>query len=252
MAESVFKLKNPPIIEAVLDIECDLPPDFKISTLETQARKEFEKSYPAFQEQFIQQHEIRKEPNEPPKISVSDVGIQALQFLKEDRKQLVQVRTQGFSFNRLAPYTSLDDYLPQIRSAWASYIKLASPIQVRQIRLRYINRIPLLFVNNRIVLDEYFRNGPKLADDKNMMLLGFLNQYAAVDNETGNQVNSVLTAQAPEDDKLPIIFDNSAVSLKIGEPGDWKWIRSTIMDLRQLKNHVFRETLTETCLNQFH
>ena len=45
-------------------------------------------------------------------------AIQSLQFLHEDEKQLVQVMAQGFSFNRLAPYTSLDDYLPVIQRTW--------------------------------------------------------------------------------------------------------------------------------------
>lgn len=251
MTEPIFKLKNPPIIEAVLDIDCDLPPNLKVATLETRARKEFKKSYPKFQQQFIQQHEIKKEPNEPPKVSVKDVGVQALQFLKNDGKQLIQFRTQGFSFNRLSPYTSLDDYLPQIKSAWTAYVKLASPVQVRLIRLRYINRILLPFVNEKVELEEYFRTGPRVADAARLTLLGFLSQYSAVDAETGNQINSVLTAQAPEGDKLPIIFDNSAMALEIGDPENWTWIRSKIVELRQLKNHIFSSTLTETCLNQF-
>ncbi len=251
MTEPAFKLKNPPIIEAVLDIECDLPPNFKISTLETQARKEFKKSYPKFRQQFIQLHEFKKEPNKPPKVSVKDAGVQALQFLKNDETQLIQLRTQGFSFNRLSPYTSLDDYLPQIKSAWTAYVKLASLVQVRLIRLRYINRILLPFDNESLIVDEYFRNGPRSADEDKLTLIGFLNQYSAVDLKTGYQVNSVLTSQAPEGDKLPIIFDNSAVALEIGEPGDWPWICSKIVELRQLKNDTFRSTLTEKCLNLF-
>ena len=69
-------------------------------------------------------------------------GIQALQFLHADEKQLVQVRAQGFSFNRLAPYTSLDDYLPEIERTWHLFVGLASPVQIRVVQLRYINRIP--------------------------------------------------------------------------------------------------------------
>lgn len=250
MTEPVLNFKNPPIIEAVLDIECDLPPNLKIATLETRAKNEFKKSYPKLRHIYFQEHQFEAKLNEPPKLSVKG-GIQGLQFLHNDGKQVVQFRAQGFSFNRLEPYTSLDKYLPQIKRAWNTYVELASPVQIRLIRLRYINRILLPFVNGHLDTDEHFRNGPHLADEKGLTLFGFLNQYSAVDIKTGNQVNSVLAAQAPEGDNWPIIFDNSAVALETIEPDNWTYIRSKILELRQLKNRIFRSTLTEECLNRY-
>lgn len=251
MSNAKLKLKSPPIIEAVLDIDCDLPLNFRVSNLEIPGKKAFAKNYPNFRPQYVQKHEIRMQPNVPPEVLAKDIGIQALQFLKNGEKQLVQFRTQGFSFNRLTPYSSLDEYLPQIKSAWSSYVKIASPIQIRQIRLRYINRIVLPLVNGDIDLDFYFQKGPRVADESKFKFLGFLNQYSAVDVVTGYQVVSLLTAQAAEGDKLPVIFDNTAVCGESAEPTDWAWISSKIRGLRELKNHVFRKTLTEECLNLF-
>ncbi len=248
MTDSVFKLKNPPIIEAVLDIECDLPPNLKIETLKSAAQLELGKSYPKVQS--VLEHQFQARLNESPELTIKG-GVVGLQFRHSDEKQVVQFRAQGFSFNRLAPYTSLDAYLPQIKKAWTAYVKLASPVQIRIIRLRYINRILLPFVNGRIEMNEHFQNGPHVADEKGLTLIGFLNQYTAVDVNTGYQVNSVLTAQAPEDDNLPVIFDNSAMALETMEPENWTAIRSKIIELRQLKNRIFRNTLTETCLNRY-
>ena len=87
-------------------------------------------------------------PGELPALSIKH-GVQALQFLQDDERQLVQVRVQGFSFNRLAPYTSLDDYLPEIKRTWGLYVDLVKPVQVRQIRVRYINRILLPMTERR-------------------------------------------------------------------------------------------------------
>ena len=72
----------------------------------------------------------------------------------------MQVRAQGFSFNRLAPYSGLDDYLPEIERTWSLYVDLASPVQIRAIRLRYINRILLPLAANTVDLDEYLKIGP--------------------------------------------------------------------------------------------
>jgi uncharacterized protein (TIGR04255 family) len=245
-----FKLPNAPIVEAVLDIECDLPPGLRIAALEDQARKRFRDRYREFRTQFVQLHEIATKQGEPPKLTVRH-EMQALQFLQEDKKQIVQVRVQGFSFNRLAPYTSLDDYLPEIERTWRLYLALTSPIQVRIIRLRYINRILLPLLAGRVELDSYFRVAPHLPDEDKLTFIGFLNQHAAVEAETGHQVNIVLTAQAPEGDKIPVIFDNCVVAVEAGEPENWSWILAKIEALRHLKNHIFRKALTDSCLNLF-
>jgi uncharacterized protein (TIGR04255 family) len=250
MSDAEFKLPNPPIVEAVLDIECDLPPGQQIAELEESARKVFGDRYPKFRTQLLQEHQIEMKSGEPPAISVKH-GVQALQFLQEDEKQLVQVRIQGFSFNRLAPYTSLDDYLPEIERTWSLYVDLVKPVQVRQLRVRYINRILLPMTEGGVDLDQYFTVAPHLPDEKRLELVGFLNQHTAVEIETGNQVNMVLTAQPPEDNKLPIIFDNSVVNSDPCEPDHWPGILDKIRVLRGLKNHIFRKTLTEPCLDLF-
>ena len=244
------QLKNPPIIEAILDIDCDLAAPLDFKKVETRARKELAKSYPKVTPQFLQEHQFEAKIDEPPKVSVRS-GVIGLQFLKNDGKQVLQFRAQGFSFNRLAPYTSLDDYLAQIKRAWLIYAKLASPVQIKLIRLRYINRLLLPFDRDRIDLDEYLRNGPRLSDPEALALVGFLNQYVALDKKSGHQVNSVLTLQPAEGDKLPVIFDNGVAAIETRIPEDWTWIRSKILELRELKNKNFWDTLTEKCLNLF-
>src|ERR1043165_295772 len=121
-------LAKPPIVEAVLDLDCDLPPGREITELEAAARQKLGDRYPKARGQFIQEHQIEALGEESPKLSVRR-RIQALQFLHEDEKQLIQFRPQGFSFNRLAPYSTLDDYLPEIERAWRVFVELASPLQ---------------------------------------------------------------------------------------------------------------------------
>jgi len=247
--ESELKLPNP-IVEAVLDIECDLPPGQQFAALEVPALEGFRDRYPKFLPLYTLEHQIEMKQDGPSTVAVRH-GVQAFQFLQEDEKQLIQVRVQGFSFNRLSPYSSLDDYLPEIERTWRLYLELASPVQVRLIRLRYINRILLPLTTGGVDLDYYFKVSPRLPDEDRLKLISFLNQHAAVDVETGNQVNIVLTAQAPEGQNLPVIFDNTVAAAESGEPENWSWIRGQINALRALKNHIFKRTLTDTCLNLF-
>ena len=98
-----LKLQKAPIIEAVLDIDCDLPPGQQLSSLEGPARDAYRGRYPKLRTQFHQEHQIEALPDGPPKMFIGRHGVQAFQFVRDDEKQLVQVRLQGFSFNRLAP-----------------------------------------------------------------------------------------------------------------------------------------------------
>jgi uncharacterized protein (TIGR04255 family) len=103
-------LAKAPILEAVLDMDCDMSPGFNLAAMEERGRQAFRSQYPKFRNQFLEHHRIEAKVDEPAK-HIAMRAIQALQFLHDNEKQLVQVRAQGFSFNRLAPYTSLDDYL---------------------------------------------------------------------------------------------------------------------------------------------
>lgn len=244
------KLANPPIIEAVVDIDCDLPPALDLGTLEAPAREALRDQYPKFRAQFLQEHAIEAPVGTPPKVSVRR-GLQAFQFRHDDERQLVQLRTAGFSFNRLAPYTSLDDYLPEIERTWGAVVRLASPMQVRQIRLRYINRILLPLVEGHVELDDYLAIGPRLPEERSLTFVGFLDRHALVETVTGNRVNIILASQPGEATRLPVILDIEAVADTSIEPKDWPAILASIQSLRSLKNLVFRRTLTEQCLTLF-
>src|SRR5262245_27716145 len=247
---SIPRLRNPPIVEAVFDVDCDLPPGFDLAALEEPLREQFGDRYPKSRIQFINEYRIDAKASAPLSTS-SRPAIQAFQFLHDDERQLVQVRAQGFSFNRLAPYSSLDDYLPEIERTWSLYAGLVSPVQIRVIRLRYINRILLPITASTVDLDEFLKIGPRLPDEDRLKLTGFLIQQAAIEKGTEHQVNLVLTGEAPANEKLPIILDITVASPAIAEPDDWSRMRLSIDSLRSLKNRVFLNMLTGKCIELF-
>lgn len=250
MSDTNFRLSNAPIIEAVIEIRCDMGPTLDLAALESSARDLFRAQYPKLRQQFIERHRFEKHVDEPPQVSAQR-GLQALQFLHDDEKQLVQIRTQGFCFNRLAPYSTLDDYLPEIERTWRLFVQLAKPVQIQQIQLRYINRILLPMTNGQVEFTDFLKVSPRLPDEDKLHFVGFLNQHAAVDVETQNQVNIITTMQPGANNLLPLIFDIEVLHAGTADPGDWPWIRANIDSLRSLKNRVFKNTLTEKCLNLF-
>jgi uncharacterized protein (TIGR04255 family) len=117
--------------------------------------------------------------------------------------------------------------------------------------LRYINRILLPLTTEGVKLEEYLKICPRLPDEEKLHFVGFFNQHTAIETDTGNQVNIILAAQAPEGNWLPVIFDIAAASAGRLEPGNWAEISGKIQSLRGLKNRVFRNTLTEKCIILF-
>ena len=257
--DGTLNLKNPPAIEAVLDIDCAMPPNFDLSKFEKDARDKLRATYKHFRKQFAQQTVIRgvdadatDAPVKPPELQVS-ATLLALQFLQQENDkptQIVQLRSTGYSFNRLAPYGHLDDYIPEIKRTWEIVRGVLSPLSVKQIRLRYLNRILLPIANGKLDLGKYLTNGPTTPCD-DLEFTAFLNQYTAIIPGTKNQVQVVLTAQAVEADKLPILFDITATHTAAAGVDNLPWILERIQELRVLKNRVFKDTLTPECLNLF-
>lgn len=248
-SDDALKLDRAPIVEAVVDIDCDTPVGRSLESLKESAKSAFGSAYQVFRLRIVQAHRFVLDPDllKPPQ---SETAVGALQFFKADEKQLVQVRSNGFSFNRLAPYGSFDEYLPEIRRTWDQYREFATPSQVRRLSLRYINRI-ILPAREEIELNEYFRVAPRLPDETGFVLTGFTQQQTATERTTGNIVQTVLAGQPPVTDGTPIIFDNTAQAELATEPADWESIERKLLELRWLKNRVFRLTLTDTCLNLF-
>ena len=250
MSVDELRLANAPIIEAVLDIDCEPPPGQELAALEGAARDGFRHEYPKFKPRYFQEHQIRAQAEGPPDIAV-DRGVEAFLFLHDDEKQLVQVRRQGFSFNRLAPYTSLDEYLPEIKRAWQAYVSLATPVQARLIRLRYINRFELPASDRHVTLADFLKLGPRPPKDMGLDFHAFLEQQRAVEPGTSNEVSIVVASQPHDGDVFPVILDITAFRGINAEPEDWPAILSVIESLRELKNRVFRYSLTERCLHLF-
>lgn len=246
------ELAHPPIVEAVLDIDCDLPPGQELSALEAPAREHFSGAYPKVEQRIVREHRIETRADTPHDVSFRHaVAIDAVQFAHDDGKQLVQVRSQGYSFNRLAPYTSLDDYLSEIERTWRLYVSIATPVQIRQVRLRYINRLLLPLDEGKVRLKDYLRVPPTLPDEERLTFTGFVHQHAVLEPDTGNQAHLILASQAPEGDRLPVILDIGVVAPERGEVDDWPRIEAKIHSLRALKNHLFDRSLTKRCLKLY-
>ncbi len=244
-------IQSAPIVEAVVDIDCDLPQKLDLHGLQGAAGDALRERYPKFRQQLVQQHIFKQEGGKLPETQVHQ-GLGAMQFVTDDERQLIQFRLNGFSFNRLAPYKSFDEYLPEIESGWRVFLQLAQPVVIRKLGIRMINRIMLPLDGGKLDFGDFLSVSPRLPDTgAPLSFLGFLDQQMALDGETGNHANIIKTTELPQGENLPLILDIDVFYPCETQPTDWRVIRNRLDSLRSLKNRIFRKTLTQQCLNLF-
>jgi uncharacterized protein (TIGR04255 family) len=250
-----LNLAKAPIIEAVIEFYCELPPGQDRSGWESALKARFGDRYPQCLAQHLQEFHLQVPPGvDKPAASTVRQGLQGYRNVSPDGKQLIQCRVDGFFFNRLAPYTSFDDYLPEALRCWALYCEVAEPVIVRHIGLRFINRLPLPLVDGKLSLADYLKNPPRvvtLSDKYPFTFTEFVHQHKMVEPQTQTMATVVLASQPLEGNALPVILEIAALRSCAYAPTDHPSFEIALQGLRELKNHVFENTLTEKCLNLF-
>jgi uncharacterized protein (TIGR04255 family) len=249
--EVPLRLKQAPIVEAVFDLFCGMPDGFDIQKIAATAGDLLKTKYPKVKQSLMLEQSFTHQPGKEPAIS-SKSTLRGFQFFSADDKQIVQFRSDGFSFNRLAPYTVFDDYLPEIRASWEIFCKLCKPIIVTRISLRNVNQILTKVVDGKVQFENYLKICPHLPDEENLTFTGFLNNHQALEPSTGIRVNITLTTQTKiADGDLPLILDIEAFKTVI-YPSDSSAIWDTdLPSIRSLKDKAFKNTLSEQCLKSY-
>lgn len=248
-------LKNAPIIEAVIEFHCELPPGQDRAGWEAAFKQRFGAAYPRCQAQHLQEVQFQVGPGgDGPSAKAVRQGVHGFRHLSADGKQLVQCRLDGFFFNRLAPYASFDEYLPEALRCWDLYREVAEPVIVRQVCLRYINRLLLPLAGGQLSLSNYLKSPPVLAtpaDGEQFSFVEFVHQHQMAALESKTLVSVVLASQPLENAHLPVIFEIAAMRSVDLNPADHPAFEVALQSLRHLKNNVFSNTLTPECLKLF-
>jgi uncharacterized protein (TIGR04255 family) len=168
-------------------------------------------------------------------------------YSSADAVNLVQYRLDGFTFNRLKPYTSWEQVFPQAFALWQEYASLARPEFVKRIAVRYINRLDLpRMVTN---LSDYLTVPPTVPPGISGELSGFLTRLNI--RQGGD---SVALTVALEHNLTPgsmsVILDIDAYRVADFEVDSGE-LPSAFDQLRRLKNSVFFASITETTAGLF-
>ncbi len=242
-------LKNAPITEAVVDFRVSLPNDFRADRLR-EARERLARDYPQTVERKGMEALFEIAGGQPRETRTRDLGFQGIWLKTEDQKTVAQFRVDGFTFNRLKPYTRWEQILPEALRLWSVYAELANPQSVTRVALRYINHMNLPSAGAG--LDDYIVTSPRLPPSVPQIILSAFATRVVLKHPERRMTATVIQAlevgvktPAPS-----LLFD-----IDVYRTGDFQVTKSAIeeilSDLRVYKNEIFFGSLTERFVEGF-
>lgn len=151
-----MRYSHSPLQEALIDIRVEPLQDFNLEEVLT-SFKEFRSDYPT-QKNIMQ---FASEISFGNEISATTQSAQhGVMFSSGDSKQLFQVRRDGFTFNRLYPYTGWESVRDEAKRLWTYYRQITKPSGITRLALRYINRLDFSAPADLVT---YFNTFPSIA-----------------------------------------------------------------------------------------
>ena len=166
-------------------------------------------------------------------------------FRSEDNLQTFQATLEGFSFNRLAPYKSWEEFSSDAKNLWGIYKEICSPTHVTRAAVRYINQINIP-ANELTELKDYLRTVPEVSPGlpQNALQTFFMQlQIPQPDLDCMLIINEAIAPPAnPE--IVSVILDLDLFRQQIWDSDDediWCFLEK----LRDRKNEVFEASITD-------
>src|SRR5215204_6392546 len=229
-----------PITEALIDIRVTLPEEVTVTDLAHMEVGE-EIGYPQRRNRFTV--ELEQEIAFGGQVGTATREIHTgYDFLTSDELQIVQVRLDGFTFSRLAPYGRWETFREEAHRLWKLYRAVADPMAVTRVAIRYINQLNLPLPMDDF--KDYLRTVPEVSPELPQGLSDYLMRLVIPQEDIGAVLllNQALLP-SPDASTASILLDIDLfreLEASIGEEELW-----TLLDqFRARKNQVFEACIT--------
>jgi uncharacterized protein (TIGR04255 family) len=236
MATEPLRLSKSPIIEAMINIQVSLLPETALQSFKSIVGQ-VQADYPLQQE--LSQMEFTGQINpQGPKASATQRSM-GLQFQSTDTKQVFQVRLNGFSFHRLAPYGEWQSFRGEASKLWSLYRAAAGPTRIETYSIRYINKIPVPLGQP---IERYLKVYPVIPEDLPQVMNNYVMRLELqIDGGIWITHQALLPPEMP--DKGYVLLDNELRYSGLGLADQVVWDR--IDGARHEKNRIFLGCITE-------
>jgi uncharacterized protein (TIGR04255 family) len=162
MAEQCL-LRNPPIVEALVDIRFNVQETTKLSDLRAVCEF-FAAEFPCFEERSVGSAKIEFRGTEGIKVDTPPPEVS--HFVRNNgtanslATRSIAIQRDGITVSHINNYGGWDDLIALTSRLFEQFVQIAKPIATIRLGARYINKIevPLTAID----FDHYFTCGPKL------------------------------------------------------------------------------------------
>jgi len=235
---------NSPIVEAVFDIKVSNTIIINPSVFEQFAKTEL-KEFPIINKRQNVNLQIDDRLGKGQIGKTTNLLGYIFSNIQGNRK--IQFRLDGFSFNMLRPYSNWEDFSTAAFNYLEKYIALAKPLLITRIGLRYINRVDLPSENAGF--ENYIKYLPPVPAGLPKKFEKYFFQMQ-IPSEDG--ISKAVISQTFEQEKngrIPFIIDIDVFQderIKANE-----LLLDKFQNLRNLKNKIFEDLITEDCKQLF-
>jgi uncharacterized protein (TIGR04255 family) len=241
-------LNNAPITEALIDFRVVTPTSFSAEAF-LSLKPILAERYPIVEERRGFETQFALGKGSPPKSQFKDLGIHGYFFKTSDGLHIAQFRSDGFTFNRLKPYTAWENILPEALRIWKLYIDVVSPESVSRLAVRYINHIAIPSPVGDF--SNYLTTPPMVPSELPQNVSSFLVRLVIHDSNLELAANITQALEKGIDpSSVTIIFDIDAYKAGEFDPNGEEIVNLLNM-LRNFKNDIFFNSLTEKTVEAY-
>ncbi len=230
-----------PITEAILDLKVILPDGFSVEKF-LEIHKHIRDRFPTSEPIHVGSLVVQAGPDIQVNANRQHSGFL---FRSKDKLRVFQATLQGFTFNRLAPYDSWEEFSSDARSLWEIYKEICKPEFVTRAAVRYINQINIP-MKGSVDLQAYLKTVPQISSDFPQQTMSSFFMQLQLPQEDLNCMLVINENLAPPSmpELISVILDIDLFRQQVWQSDDediWRFLEQ----LRHRKNQVFRASITE-------
>ncbi len=232
-----------PITEAIIDLKVAFPEGFSVDAL-ANIHAHISDRFPIQELMYTGIGAVLFQPGSPVQIEANQQH-NGFRFKSEDNRKLFQATLNGFTFNRLAPYESWEEFSGDARYLWDIYTNVCHPTHVTRVALRYINQI-IIPVKGLGDLKDYLNTVPEVPSGLPRNILSSFFMQLQIPQDDLDCMLTINEALAPptNPETITVLLDFDLFRQQTWQTDDadiWHFLQQ----LRERKNLVFNTSITD-------
>ena len=231
-----------PIVEAIVDIQVKMAEGFSPETFDS-VHAELEERFPV--KAPMKMFEMRMGADAitgegSHSSTATDIG---LRLTNNDNSRVIQLRTNGFTYSHMPPYTEWKVLRDEAYQAWLLFIAKCKPKTVVRCALRFVNRVDI--PKPSIEMPEYFHLYPEIPTGIPQDVSGMFMQLQMPQSDLeGMAIINQAVVDPTTPGTMSVLLDFDLFQVRDYAPED-ETIWHLLDKLRARKNELFEACITD-------